>query len=356
MAKIKVIHKDKQLIVKSRLSRFEQLNERELGMFHSKLIRGLMRPYEWNKKRISYVAPEGISLKKYLHNGISKNDFFMILAQVVEVTKKIEWNALDINNVVLDMNYVFVNNYTKEVHFIYQPVLGGRSLSNIFSFLYDIIFSTQFQINEDQSFTDGLINTLNYMQYYSPDELEKYILGVYPAVYKQVQRGRQGQSQSLKNNRWDTGDVYTYKSDEIDEEATLLLQQKGKIGYENFDEEETTVLGTGYEEPGTTLLNEEAISYPYLIRQKGEEQIEINRTVFRLGKENGKVDYVIDNNVISRIHAEIVTEGDRYYLIDKKSTNKTFLNGIALQPEEKKELFDGDTVVLANEAFEFCEG
>lgn len=355
MAKIKVIHKNKQLIVKSRLGKYERLNERELGIFHSKLIRGLMRPCEWNKKQISYVGPEGISLKKYLHAGVSKNDFFMVLAQVVEVTKKLEWYSLDINNIVLDMDYVFINHYTKEIHFIYQPVIGGRNLSNIFSFLYDIIFSAQFSINEDRNFTEDLVNTLNYMQFYSPDELEKYILSVYPAVYKQVQRCKQGQSQSLKNSRWDTGDVYTYKNEEPDEEGTLVLQQRGRMGNDDFGEE-TTVLGTGYEEPGTTLLNEEQVTYPYLIRQKGEERIEIDRTLFRLGKENGKADYVIDNSVISRIHAEIITEGDKYYLVDKRSTNKTFLNGTALQPEEKKELFDGDTIVLANEVFEFYEG
>lgn len=39
--------------------------------------------------------------------------------------------------------------------------------------------------------------------------------------------------------------------------------------------------------------------------------------------------------------------------MDLNSTNKTFINGVKLVPNEEKELHDGDNVRLGNEEFVF---
>ena len=43
----------------------------------------------------------------------------------------------------------------------------------------------------------------------------------------------------------------------------------------------------------------------------------------------------------------------RTALMDLNSTNKTFINGVKLVPNEEKELHDGDNVRLGNEEFVF---
>jgi len=48
--------------------------------------------------------------------------------------------------------------------------------------------------------------------------------------------------------------------------------------------------------------------------------------------------------VISRKHAQIEQEGDRFYLEDVGSTNGTKLNGQRLPPREKKPVWDGDVI------------
>ena len=71
-------------------------------------------------------------------------------------------------------------------------------------------------------------------------------------------------------------------------------------------------------------------------------------------KERSYCDYFVNNNsAVSRSHADIITRGNEYYIMDLNSTNKTFINGVKLVPNEEKELHDGDNVRLGNEEFVF---
>lgn len=51
-----------------------------------------------------------------------------------------------------------------------------------------------------------------------------------------------------------------------------------------------------------------------------------------------------DPKVISRRHAQIEQEGDRFYITDLGSTNGTKLNGERLTPHQKKPLWEGDVL------------
>ena len=49
---------------------------------------------------------------------------------------------------------------------------------------------------------------------------------------------------------------------------------------------------------------------------------------------------------VSRNHAQIVIDGDNHYLIDLKSGNGTYLNGMRLAPNEKNLLRSGDLITI----------
>jgi len=94
--------------------------------------------------------------------------------------------------------------------------------------------------------------------------------------------------------------------------------------------------------------------FPHLLRTKTQESISIATPVFRLGKDKLRTDYaVVDNSAVSRRHADIITEGKRYYVVDHGSTNGTFVGFRRLQPEKEEELFAGTKLRLANEEFIF---
>ena len=73
-----------------------------------------------------------------------------------------------------------------------------------------------------------------------------------------------------------------------------------------------------------------------------------------LGEERSYVDYFIgDNTAISRSHADIVCRDNRYFIVDMRSTNHTFVNEMLVQNGEEREIQSGDKVRLANEEFDF---
>lgn len=113
----------------------------------------------------------------------------------------------------------------------------------------------------------------------------------------------------------------------------------------------TTLLNAGAGE--TSVLGGIQISAA-LIRKKNNETIQIDRQLFRIGKERAKVDYCVpDNNSISRIHAHIINKGGTFYIVDQNSTNFTFVNGNKISPNQETALNNGDKIKLSDEEFEF---
>ena len=119
---------------------------------------------------------------------------------------------------------------------------------------------------------------------------------------------------------------------------------------------ETTVLGGGNIGETTVLGATPTATQPkpHLIRTKNNEKINLDKPVFRIGKEKSYVDYFIgDNTAISRSHANFISRDGQYFVMDTNSTNHTYVNGAMIQSNVETQLSHGDKVRLANEDFEF---
>ena len=385
MSKLKVKFKNSQITVKSKLSKDEQINAREVEILNSKIIRGIMKPTVEGEKKLSYLSPGGIKLEAYLKKGITKNDFFLVIAQILEAVKSIGRNSFNINNLILNMKYVFVNEMTHELHFVYQPIYSSAISSDLAPFLYDVAYSVTLALNEDYKCVNNFIAYLKGLQAVSVINIEKYLLDVYPQIYKQVKRQKYGQSEylgSFKNGK----DIY-YDMDKrrkptplADDDSTSLLSEKNdkdevtSLLMEDVKDTPTSLLDDDNNEPTSLLVEDEdeatslliddeatsllsegpQITYPYLIRKNSFDRMDINKPVFRIGKERSYVDYfVANNNAVSRIHADIITKNNSFFVKDENSTNGTYVNGNRLSPNEEVQVFDGDIITFANEEFEF---
>ena len=134
------------------------------------------------------------------------------------------------------------------------------------------------------------------------------------------------------------------------QEQPAVPQQAQSI---NFGE--TTVLGSPMGE--TTVLGAATTPTtlkPYLVREKNNEKIPLNKPIFRIGKERSYVDYFIgDNTTISRSHANIVNHNGEFFVVDTNSTNHTYVNGTMIQSNVETRLSNGSKLRFANEEFEF---
>jgi len=89
-----------------------------------------------------------------------------------------------------------------------------------------------------------------------------------------------------------------------------------------------------------------------LFRKHTNEEIPINKGVFRIGKKQATCDYIISNNTsISRNHADIVLRDGKCLIVDNGSTNKTFVNKSEIPPKKEVLLNHGDEVKLGNVCF-----
>jgi hypothetical protein len=69
------------------------------------------------------------------------------------------------------------------------------------------------------------------------------------------------------------------------------------------------------------------------------------RSSLEIGR-SGEVAIRIDQPTVSRVHAELVLDGEEYQILDRNSRNGTLVNGRILEPGETVTLRDGDVVSL----------
>lgn len=339
LAKYRIVSKGKLVTVKSKLSRGEQVSERELLFFEKQLFRGCFRPRMEKKREVIYTAPDVIPMTEYLKGELEITVFWGIVAQTLEMIKKIEANGLFLSNLILDLKFTFVCERTGEVFYIYQPLNSRFSYGNVYNFLEDLLSAVKVQERDNcalKAFRDFMEDSV----YYKAADLEAYVRKVCPQAYKKIVSADMGKSGFITNDKIEYKNHYGQTGWE--ESGTTLLSE------ETEDEGATTLLC----EEGTMVLMQEA-NFPELVRKRTEEKIAVDKDVFLVGKESDCDFQISDNRAVSRRHLTIEKINGVYYVTDKNSTNHTYVNGQMLGSGVPCELRDGDVIGIADEEFEF---
>lgn len=354
MAKYKAKTKECQLIVKVKLSSGEKINERELDFFTRKYIRGLLKAKMVKKfgfTSIEYTGSIGISLFERLKKPITKYDFLFIIEQIVDISQKVQVNSMSLNKVVWDIHNVFINETTREVQFIYLPLENVEKEADIIALIDSVVYSAKPVQEQNSDYISRFVYFMKGLPKFDAEQIEKFILQEDRSVVNTIKKHYAGQSGFMTDKPKDYYEHYDCDDEKTGllEEATGLLEDEA-TGL--LCEEETGLL---VEEEETTLLeNDEQVHFPSLFRVLTEENISINKPVFRLGKEKSYADYFVsNNNAVSRSHADIITRGQRVFVIDLNSKNKTYINDLPIPAQQETEIFNGDRLRLANEEFIF---
>lgn len=350
MAKYKVKAKGCQLEVKVKLSLKEKVNECQLDFFSGKYIRGLLKVQAKKKNCIEYYGPIGISLFERLKKPITKYDFLFIMEQIIDTTQKLNANSLIIGNVTWDIHYVFINETTRELQFVYLPLENEQREVNIVGFMEQIIYAAKPIQEADTEYVSRFVYYIKSLSGYDADKIEKFIMSEDRSVVNTIKRHNVGQSGFMTDK---PQHYYEHYANKDDDEATGLLDDNEATGLLN-DDEATGLLKD--DDEATGLLNESVnqVHYASMYRLLTNETFLINKPVFRIGKEKSYSDYfVANNNMVSRSHADIISRRGRYFIIDLNSKNRTYVNGVPILAQQETEIYNGDAIRLANEEFEF---
>ncbi|MCR5486858.1 MAG: FHA domain-containing protein [Lachnospiraceae bacterium] len=125
----------------------------------------------------------------------------------------------------------------------------------------------------------------------------------------------------------------------------ILRQEKEVYGMDNAEDGKTVLLNVRHRpDQGARLSG----------RIRGRDtDLAIDKSPYLIGKRNERVDGVIPDGSVSRVHASIMNRDGRYFLSDMNSTNGTFINGRRLELNETAVLEDGDEIGFANVTMTF---
>lgn len=374
--KFKAKAKECQLIVKAKSSFGEVIDEKELDRFSRIYLRGFLKPKMIKKNQVEYTGPVGISLYERLKRPISKRDFLFVLEQIVVAVQKAHANNMPLNNLVMNLQYVFINEVTKEIQFMYMPTVKGIANMNLTEFIEAVVYSAKPADDKDNDFVSRFIYFFRAMKPFDINKIEAFVAKEDRSVVNTIKKQNAGQSGFMTNkqqhyyehydnvNDSDTGDEPTGLLSEEDEATGLLSEEDEATGLledeatgllvENYEDEATGLLTDEDEATGLLAENNANVHFPTLYRVLTEESISVNKPVFRLGKEKSYVDYFVTNNIaVSRSHADIITRGTRYFVMDLNSKNHTYINNQEIPIHCEVEIHDGDRLKLGNEEFVF---
>lgn len=332
MSKLKVSIKKSTVTAMMKAGRKERINETELSQLARIKPCGIMHVTKTKKDSVIYTCPANINLTDRLKKAISKYDFFFMIEQIVIMVEDVYNNGLNVNSVRFNMDDVYINEMTKEMYFIYFPIVGGQESADIVGFIENIIYTMTPVINEDTNYISRFMYYVRSFHGFNGNAIEKYISREERAVVN-----------VLKNKA-------VTMQQQIMQQQTMQQVMQGSMD-------------------GTTVLSDDGISvqqiqqmqpvnyhFASLTRQVTGEKIELGKPSFVLGKNPEKSDYAVAGNTnISRIHAVITTRNGRYYVMDQNSTNGTFINGRIIKAGQETEILPGDCLMLANEEFIFNE-
>lgn len=217
---------------------------------------------------------------------------------------------------------IFVDEEKKNVFMIYLPVDYGlceswemkyqKLLNEIYSLRPNVQFSTP--ESEDKAVTEAL--PVNEKSQTKSKE------GIFSRFF--------GEKQPKKNKR----------------NKHIKSEKRVKVGKEKQIEDEYS--------GGTELLD--SIFIPSIVitglnTSKKTETI-VTKEKFIIGKNPDCCDFVIDyNKTVSNKHCCIICKDGINYIMDLKSTNGTFINGVRIAADEEKQIKIGDKLKLANVEF-----
>ena len=343
------------MIVRLKMSFGESINDDLYDRFARNTIRGFLKPNRIRRGVIQYVGPIGISLSERMKKTISARDFLLIVEQIVVAMQKIDSHRLRKDLVLFDMAHIYMNEVTKELQFIYVPSEKCKLKESVIDLLEKLAYSAIPETEADEEVIRRFIFFVRKVTVSTLDKVETFVKNEDKSVYDIIKKQNAGQTMNISNKRYDVkeDDLATDLLEEeepFDDEATGLLDDGGT---ELLDEEATGLLVEDDDNDGTALLSS-YVCYASLTRVLTGERIDVNKAVFRLGKERSYVDYFVSNNqAISRSHADIVTRGSKYFVIDLNSKNRTYINDQLISPHCETEIRNGDTLRLANEEFIF---
>lgn len=283
--KISAAKKDSRLLVKVKTASNEAVDPKELDRFSRVYLRCFLKPTMTKSNLVEYTGPMGISLKEKLRKPVTKREFLMIMEHVIVAVQKLRSNQFPLYNLNMDMEYIYINETTKELQFLYVPMVQPTGSMSIIDLFYGIINAARPSEEPDTGYVARFHAFFHNLVPFNIDQLEQYIQQEDRTVVNAVKMNNAGQSGYMTNN---PGNYYAHMEAQVqnvpDADATGILDENS-VAALNIDNtfapdvfaapqptpanfEDATGLLSDYEDATGLLAEEEPVpAYPQFAQE-----------------------------------------------------------------------------------------
>ena len=334
----------------------ERFDPKEIEMLSAGTVPMLIPPSAVQGRKnnvIQYDISPYSTLEFYLSCILSREQFAQLLLQCIRLFRQMQQVYLSYKNLVLEPDQIYVLLSDRTLHFIYLPLAGSSREASIPGFFRTMIQKASRSTYEQVSFLDGCLAWLDRPAPFVMDAFEDFVRNscsgepaapaAQPAPAVPAASPAPAPAPVPPPSR-----IYQ----PVPREEPVVRTGEGTV------QEGGTSRLDAPDGGGTMVLTGPELSPPrfFLVREKTGERVEIRRSPFLVGVEAGSVDYcVTDNPAVSRRHARFFLQDGQCSVADQKSTNRTYVNDCALEPQTPQLLRDGDRIRLANEDFTFVQ-
>lgn len=331
----------------------QNLNQREVEDIQNGVLQSVL-PLEVEVKKnafkLNYDITNYMSLEQYLHTIVNREKYAKLMLQILEIIRSMSEAYYNPQNLLLEIDKVFFNPSTEKIFFVFVPILYYDSGSSLKDFLMQIIYHTTFDSAEDTSYAGECLDILQKNVNFSVVELEEYLRSLLLDINTKIEEVNNASRPLQKVYNPFTSiekNVTAFEQREVADEQKRdrNISMKGKSTRMT---ESLSSIGSS----DTVLLGAAEKSYI--------KQLRTGKTYYLDGMETtiGKAQCQIaikDNSAVSKYHAVIQKLDGKCYLVDKKSTNGTKVNGKKIASDEPILLNDETQFELANEKFIFYQ-
>ncbi len=352
LPKFKINKKEENLIV-CKISSKEEINYSDLAKLTDDISEHFInfKCIEKKKnKKFVYDRLKYDTLNDYLScYSHSQSSFYEILFQICHVLRYCEDNGFSLKKLITDINNVYIDVMAKKVKFLYYPINCNESDDNLKELLAQISSNTNFT-NENNAYEIKFKKYVEQCNCFSLIGFENFVDSIKPEENEDNNRKKVRITGGNSDFAYDPFSEFIPKTETKPPKENVCLQ----CGITIAENETYCEQCKSKKKRQTKIINKKSTSRNSILIRTGNnnEEIILNKKVFTLGRSENS-DYTVDNEAVSFFHAEIHMIDKDYYIVDKKSSNGTYINDEEIPFETKVLLKDNYKVELADEIFIF---
>lgn len=376
----------------------ESIRRFDDGMLSNNTIKGIVScsvSYDQGSTRLIYSLNVKPSLASMLRQSMTRNAVLSIFRSIAAVMENSQSFMLSERNFVLDPRYIFIDTQKSAAEMIYIPTNDVCEL-RLGQFIKTCISLGVFDTSMDSSYLTQLLNFVNTHADVSAASLRKLIDEMLnsrvPAAppRRTVQTAPAAAAPKPAEVRSETPAVPA--AAESEPPQTSPAKQKGGLlgllgkSRESPAKENAKAPAPAQQAPGfagiaipgsdqliidgtpqksapqpqaaqkTSLQKPSPKKTAQLVDKNGRGTV-IDKSPFWIGKSRQSQtvnSLIIDGDAgVSKNHAYIESAGGKYYIIDPRSTNGTYINGKMIPKNSRTELKDGMKISFWKEEFTF---